>query len=311
MERFGIIINPKAGGGISGGIVRDVLERLGPRVIYAGPNEIEFLRASKFKVFKIEIERKNTFEDTLALVERFNELELDAVIVFGGDGTMSDASFSIHPLLCIPTGTTNVSPLIFNDSTTFSIDEIKPERLVRRKMGGLVVRVDELSFKAFNDVVVGSTILATLKGKQAQIDAELFLQGKKVESKPRKFKVRIEIAKGRKILKTLSGVFGNVFISPTSERYLGKGIAGGAAASTLANFKGVVACTNEGMIYRYSKEELREVEPFVTASLSFDEGEIVRIFANEVVSRDGTPIKKAEYAEVEYQRNLVEVLKLG
>jgi predicted polyphosphate/ATP-dependent NAD kinase len=198
---------------------------------------------------------------------------------------------------------------VFNDSPSFSLDEIVPERFVRRKVDGLVVRISGSSFNAFNDVVVGSTILSTLDGRKTQVDAELFLRGKKVESKPRKFRARIEISRGGRTLKEIAGIFGNVFVSLTGKRYLGKGIAGGAAISTFAGFKAVVACTSEGMIYRYSKEELREVEPFVTTSLSFDEDEVVKIYANEIVSRDGTPIGKG-YTEVECKSELVEVLKL-
>jgi predicted polyphosphate/ATP-dependent NAD kinase len=307
LERIGVVINPKAGKGISSKLVNAVVGKISPREIFCSGMAKDILK--DFRVNEVEIEEKGNVEDTVRLVEELNELELDAVVVFGGDGTMSDASISRHPLLCIPTGTTNVSPLVFNDSPSFSLDEIVPERFVRRKVDGLVVRISGSSFNAFNDVVVGSTILSTLDGRKTQVDAELFLRGKKVESKPRKFRARIEISRGGRTLKEIAGIFGNVFVSLTGKRYLGKGIAGGAAISTFAGFKAVVACTSEGMIYRYSKEELREVEPFVTTSLSFDEDEVVKIYANEIVSRDGTPIGKG-YTEVECKSELVEVLKL-
>ncbi|MBO8183411.1 MAG: NAD(+)/NADH kinase [Archaeoglobus sp.] len=311
LEKIGLVINPKAGRGIDSELVKSVVERLSPLEVFCseiGEGLIKGLGGSKINL--VEIDYKGNYEDTIKLVEELNKLDLDAVVVFGGDGTMSDASISKHPLLCLPTGTTNVSPLIFNDSPTFSIEEIEPQKFTRKQIGGLVVRVDDLSFNAFNDVVVGSTILSTVNGKKTQVDAELFLKGEKVESKPKKFKARVEIAKDGEILKMTAGIFGNIFVSPTSERYLGKGITGGAAISTFAGFKAVVACTSEGMIYRYSKEGLREVEPFVTTSLSFDEGETVRIHADEVISRDGTPIKRFRHAEVEYRENLVEVLKV-
>jgi len=318
LEKIGIVVNPKAGNGIDPEIVKRVIGRLSPRKVYGGPDELgrNYLKGLKdFKEIFIELEFEPTgkAEDTIRLVERFNEfdeIDLDAVVVFGGDGTMSDASISKHPLLCIPTGTTNVSPLVFNDSTTFSVEEINPARFIIKEMDGLVVKVDGLNFNAFNDVVVGSTILSTVEGKRTHVDAEAFLAGKKIESKPRKFHARIEIVKGNEILKSIEGTFGNIFVSLTDERYLGKGITGGAAISTFAGFKAVVACTNVGMIYGYSKEELRSVEPFVTNSLSFDEGEKVRIFSDEVISRDGTPIKRMKYAEVEYRKGLVRVLKL-
>ncbi len=327
IERIGIVVNPKAGNGVKRNLIKKVINKLSPRIIYGGLGKLgedyfkdsedsenaegfEDLEGFKGSFIKLEFEPTGKVEDTIRLVKSFNEIDLDAVVVFGGDGTMSDASTSKHPLLCIPIGTTNVSPLIFNDSTTFSVEEIDPRRFVIKEIDGLVVKVDDSHFNAFNDVVVGSTILSTVDGRKTQIDAEAFLEGRKVESKPRKFYARVEIVKEDKVLKSIEGTFGNVFVSLTGKRYLGKGIAGGAAISTFAGFKAVVACTNEGMLYYYSKEELRRVEPFVTTSLSFDEGEKVRIYSDEVISRDGTPIKRGGYAEIEYRKGLVKVLKL-
>ncbi len=314
LERIGLIVNPKAGK-FNREIVKEVVDRLSPCMVYVGPAELGgYLRgfgfeSSKVDLVELEFEPSGSAEDTVWLVRRFNEIDLDAVVVFGGDGTMSDASISKHPLLCIPTGTTNVSPLIFNDSTTFTVEEIDPTKFVIKEIDGLVVEIDGLYFNAFNDVVVGSTILSTINGRKTQIDAEAFLEGRKIESKPKKFHAKVEIMRGNEILKSIEGIFGNIFISLTGKRYLGKGIAGGVAISTFVGFKAAIACTNEGMICHYSKDELRSMEPFVTSTLSFDEGEKVRILTDGVVSRDGTPIKKGN-VEVEFRERLVKVLKL-
>jgi len=315
LERIGLIVNPKAGKGIEAELIRKVINRISPIKVFGGPEEIgeiyfRGVEDSKYDFIELELTLREKADDTVQLVKKLNKLDLDAIVVFGGDGTMSDASISKHPLLCIPTGTTNVSPLIFNDSTSFSLQEIDPKRFVVKEIDGLILKLEDSYFNAFNDVVVGSTILSTIDGKKTQVDAESFLERRKIESRPRKFYARVEIVRGDEVLKSIEGTFGNIFVSLTGERYLGKGIAGGAAISTFAGFKAVVACTNEGMIYRYSKEELRSVEPFVTTSLSFDEGEKVRILSDEVISRDGTPIKRIKNAEIEYKKGLVKVLKL-
>jgi len=288
------VLNPVAGGGFDDSkkaIVTEVLKKLGG----------EFVTTSKIaKMLGIEAETVRLDEtgtrlDTVNLVRELDG-KVDVIAVFGGDGTVSDAASAKPrtPLLCIGIGTTNVSPALCQPDF---------ERLREVDIRGLVVKFKGEERVAFNDIVVGSTILSTVDGRRVQVDAYRFMRGEKVVAKPRKFRARVEVGD-----RVVEGVFGNVFVAMTDRRFLGKGIAGGASLSAFLGFKGVVACVSEGIVVStYTKDDLRRIEPVVTTTVSFDD-ETVKISAEEVISCDGNPIGVGK-AEVRIVEGVVRVLK--
>lgn len=294
--KIGLVVNPSAGGGLNEkkiALISNTLKKLSGE-IYTSEN---IAKAVKVKAITVDLPVKGTREDTLNLVRKLDPI-VDIIAVFGGDGTMSDAASAkpSKPLLCIGIGTTNVSPLLASS-------DFDPENLREVEMRGLQVRVGEDERVAFNDVVVGSTILSTVNGKSVQIDAREFMKGKKVVSLPRKFRATVEV--GERIVE---GIFGNIFVALTDRRFLGKGIAGGASLSAFIGFKAVVACISEGIVVSsYTKDDVRRLEPIVTKTISFDD-EVVRISADEVISCDGNPVGEG-YAEVRVVENAVKVLK--
>ncbi|RLI72109.1 hypothetical protein DRO97_09195, partial [Archaeoglobales archaeon] len=194
-------------------------------------------------------------------------------------------------------GTTNVSSVLC--PIDFDVDELK-----ETKIDGLLLKVKKIERIAFNDVVVGSTVLATVDGRKVQIDAEKFIDGKKVFAMPRKFYGVVEGAK------KIEGYFGNIFVALSDKRFLGKGIAGGTSLSAFLGFKAVVACVSEPIVVStYTKDDLTKMEPIVTKTMSFDDK--IKIKANEVISCDGNPVKKLddEVAEVNVVKDVVRVLK--
>lgn len=223
---------------------------------------------------------------------------MDVIAVFGGDGTVSDAASArpTKPLLCIGTGTTNVSPALCNPS-------FDPEKLKPVVLRGIRLDVKSETRMAFNDVVVGSTILTTIDGNRVQVDAREFMMGRKIVALPRKFRAKVEVG-GKK----LEGIFGNIFVAFPDSRFLGKGIAGGASLSAFMGFKGVVACVDEGIIVStYTKDDVRKLEPIKTETISFDD-ETVKIEANEIISCDGNPVAIGR-AEVRIVDRALVVLK--
>jgi len=288
------VLNPVAGGGFDDSkkaIVTEVLKKLGG----------EFVTTSKIaKMLGIEAETVRLDEtgtrlDTVNLVRELDG-KVDVIAVFGGDGTVSDAASAKPrtPLLCIGIGTTNVSPALCQPDF---------ERLREVDIRGLVVKFKGEERVAFNDIVVGSTILSTVDGRRVQVDAYRFMRGEKVVAKPRKFRARVEVGD-----RVVEGVFGNVFVAMTDRRFLGKGIAGGASLSAFLGFKGVVACVSEGIVVStYTKDDLRRIEPVVTTTVSFDD-ENGKISAEEVISCDGNPIGVGK-AEVRIVEGVVRVLK--
>ncbi len=288
------MLNPYAGGGFDDSKkakVIDVLKKL----------DRDFVTTSRIaKMLGIEaeivhLEETDTRLDTVNLVRMLDE-KVDVIAVFGGDGTVSDAASARPktPLLCIGIGTTNVSPALCPEDF---------EKLREVEMRGLVVKFKDDERVAFNDVVVGSTILSTVDGKKVQVDARSFMRGEKIIARPRKFRAKVEVGD-----RVVEGVFGNIFVGMRDMRFLGKGIAGGASLSAFLGFKGVVACISEGIVVStYTKDDLRRIEPIVTTTISFDD-ETVKISAEEVISCDGNPLGVGE-VEVRIEDGVVKVMK--
>ncbi len=295
--KIGLIVNPKAGGGLNEDkmrLVSSTLRKLNPDVVFTSQR---LFPIKGFRVVDIPITIRGNRWDTVELVKKLDEL-VDMIVVFGGDGTISDVASAKPktPLLCIGIGTTNVSPALCDPD--FKIDELKVVRI-----RGLELRTERDFRIAFNDVVVGSTVLATVNGRRVQVDAREFMKGKLVITTPKKFKARVEVGDRR-----VEGVFGNIFVALTDRRFLGKGIAGGISLSAFLGFKGVVACISEGIVVStYSKDDVKRLEPITTMTLSFDD-EIVKIWADEVISCDGNPVTIG-YAEVRVVDDAVTVLK--
>ena len=288
------MLNPVAGGGFDDSkkaIVTEVLKKLGGEFVTTS----EIAKMLGIEAETVRLDETGTRLDTVNLVREFDG-KVDVIAVFGGDGTVSDAASAKPrtPLLCIGIGTTNVSPALCQPDF---------ERLREVDIRGLVVKFKGEERVAFNDIVVGSTILSTVDGRRVQVDAYRFMRGEKVVAKPRKFRARVEVGD-----RFVEGVFGNVFVAMTDRRFLGKGIAGGASLSAFLGFKGVVACVSEGIVVStYTKDDLRRIEPVVTTTVSFDD-ENVKISAEEVISCDGNPIGVGK-AEVRIVEGVVRVLK--
>ena len=289
--KVGVVVNPKAGRGADRELILKVLRKLNPEKVITGQDDLgaSYLTGAEI----IEIERSYDRNDTIRLVRELDKVA-DVIVIFGGDGTMSDAASALpeKPLLCIGTGTTNVSPLLCDpDFGNLKIVEFD----------GLFVK--KYNRIAFNDVVAGPTILSTVNGKVVEIDALEFMRGRIKRGRRGKFFARVE-AEGR----VIEGMFGNVFLSMLDRRYLGKGISGGASISAFVGFKCLAACISETIVVSsLTKEELRDLEPIRTETLSFDRK--AKLFAETVISADGNPFAFNDEIEVEYREKIVKVLK--
>ncbi len=289
--KVGVVVNPKAGRGVDKRLILKVIRKLNPEKVITGQDDLgaSYLKGAEI----IEIERSYDRNDTIRLVRELDKVA-DVIVIFGGDGTMSDAASALpeKPLLCIGTGTTNVSPLLCDP-------DFRNLKLV--EFDGLFVK--KYNRIAFNDVVAGPTILSTVNGRVMEIDALEFMRGKIKMGRRGKFFARVE-AEGR----VIEGVFGNVFLSILDQRYLGKGISGGASISAFVGFKCIAACISETIVVSsLTKKELRDLEPIRTETLSFDKK--ARLFAETVISADGNPFTFNDEVEVEFREKIVKILK--
>ncbi len=289
--KVGIVVNPRAGSGVKRDVIRKVIEKLKPDQIFTGQDDLGEKFVEKAEV--IEIERRYDRNDTINLVKKLDKI-VDLIVIFGGDGTMSDASsaFPKKPLLCIGTGTTNVSPLLVNPNF---------EKLRVVEFSGLYV--EKYNRIAFNDIVAGPTILSTVNGKITEIDALEFMRGRIKRGSGKRFFARVEAENS-----SIEGYFGNIFASILDKRYLGKGISGGASISAFVGFNCLIACVSETIVISsMTKSDLKKKEPIKTETISFDR--MAKIYAESVISADGNPFTFNDEIKIEFREGIVKVLK--
>ncbi len=288
--KLGVVVNPKAGKGPDREIIKRAVEKLDPDEIVTGQDDLGEIYIENSHV--VEVERTYDRNDTKRLVEVLDR-KVDVIAVFGGDGTASDAAsaFPKKPLLCIPMGTTNVSPLMSESLENLQVYEVD------------ALHVRDYGRVAFNDVVAGPTVLGTVDGEITELDALSFMSGEIRKGNPGKFYGRV--AEGERVIE---GIFGNIFVSMLDRRYLGKGISGGASISAFAGFRCLAACLSHTVVLgSITKESLRNLEPIRTETMSFDDGII--IYADTVISADGNPFAYREEVEIRFLEKAVKVLK--
>lgn len=227
----------------------------------------------------------------------------DAIMVIGGDGTMSDAAYSLFrngattPILGIGAGSTNAGPLITVKAR--ELDKLDSHKLTVQEVGGILATLNnEQVGLGFNDVVLGDTVLTTLDGRVVQVSAADFMKGKKTPASPSRVgtinsEVHI-LRQGESPARVHKGVFGQMFAAPLEERYLGKGLAGGASIAAALGLPAGIAITSEPLInFSICQEELLAMEPIVTSTASFRKGDevVVRgLKEGTCLNVDGNPL---------------------
>ncbi|MCX9085173.1 MAG: diacylglycerol kinase family protein [Candidatus Methanoperedens sp.] len=306
IKYLGVIVNPKAGAG------KIAIEKIASRAI------------EKFSY--CEIIRSNPVgrEGTMKIARELAS-GVDAILVIGGDGTMSDIAYSLFrsgmdtPIIGIGAGSTNAGPLI--TAKAKEIDQIDPGKLSLKEVGGiLAVLNDKQLGLGFNDIVFGDTILTTIKGKVVQVSAAQFMKGKKIPSPPamagtETSEVVIERKGTTKLIHR--GLFGQMFASPLEERYLGKGLAGGTSLASALGLPAGIAITSEPLVnYSIVQEEFLEIEPIITKTASFREGDEVIVHGLKegiYLNIDGNPlaiIKPDDEVRLSYIPDAIKILKV-
>lgn len=267
INKIGVIVNPEAG---------------------AGRESIESIASSAIEMLKeIQVVRPRIGEGREATMTYAAQLSsiVDAILVVGGDGTMSDVAYSLYrcgaatPILGIGSGSTNAGPLI--TVKAMQLERLDMHKLSMQKVGGILASLnDEQLGLGFNDIVLGDTVLTTLDGRVVQVKAVDFMKGKKISASPLKVgTIKSEIVierQGETSVKVHKGIFGQMFAAPLEERYLGKGLAGGTSLAAALGLPAGIAITSEPLInYSIGQEELLSMEPIVTRTASFREGDEV------------------------------------
>ncbi len=285
INSLGIIVNPAAGVG------GEFIEGVASRAI------------SKFRDCHVIRPHIGEGRETTMAAVRAIAFSVDAILVVGGDGTMSDVAYSLFkagastPILGIGAGSTNAGSLITVSGE--ELDKLDPFAFAVHEVGGILAFVNGKQIGiGFNDVVLGDTVLTTLEGQVVQVSAAEFIKGKKTLSPPSKVgttwsEVHIE-CRGESPKPVHRGVFGQFFAAPLEERYLGKGLAGGTSLASALGLPAGIAITSEPLInFSIGVEELLFLEPIVTKTASLREEDtavVTGLHEGTCLNVDGNPL---------------------
>jgi hypothetical protein len=249
---LGLIVNRSAGLGADRGTVEMVLTALGARRVVTGPGDLgaAFIDALRWSVDVVPVPEEGGAAQTSALARRIADRGVAAMAVIGGDGTLADAGAAISdrpdaPVVCgIGSGSMSVGQLI--TCTTADLDRLDGRRLRVHAVPALVATVGDKSALSFNDVVFGTTLVGTLKGRLRDLDAAAFVQGQRRPGRPQgigqvgtivfrtgssdaedgKGPGELVVARGRRV--------GGVVVGFTSSAYVGQAITGGICLGSWA-----------------------------------------------------------------------------
>lgn len=306
-RNVGLIVNPSAGKGVSRAYsaARTVIEQLRSMAVYTGRGSIgeEALSGWSGQLKLQENSRATGKQQTRSLMGWIATQELDAVVVVGGDGTLSDvAEVCIGgncrlPILGVGTGSTNVGRLI--TCAAASCEELHPDDLEQFDVDCLTARVDERTKGfAFNDITVGYTIVGTIEGKQVNLDAARHMQGEIVAGIPKSIGnsatrvTRIVANKSTEIATGLS--VGTVIAGFAEPSFFGKAVSGGVCLTVLAGMPaGCLVCDVPLARVDCTSSALLNAPPIRSSFVSLSDGvTVVMENANPgaVLCVDGNPV---------------------
>jgi predicted polyphosphate/ATP-dependent NAD kinase len=291
---LGVITNPSAGGGKAyiQKITAQVIEKFrDSNIIYPEPGK----------------GRETTIHHACEIATC-----VDAILVVGGDGTMSDVAYGLFttgsttPILGIGAGSMNAGALISLKAT--ELDALDPDALTVREAGGILATLKgETRGLGFNDIVFGDTVLTTLNGRVVQVNAAEYMKGMKIPAPPSRagtMDSEVYIERQGKAIQIHKGEFGQIFAAPLEERYLGKGLAGGTSLAAALGLPAGIAVISQPLInYSIGPDELLSMEPIITRTASFrkDDKVVVRgLKDGTCLNIDGNPVRLLEHDDDVY-----------
>ncbi len=327
LAAVGLIVNPAAGLGASRNLdlARQVIASLNPGHVVTGPGQMG--GGVLTRAHQIAQPEGQGRKATQSLARQMADMDLDALIVVGGDGTLTDVAFALAdsmnscPILGIGAGSTNVGDLV-----TCRADEVhalEGVRFVAEYMNALVAGCNGTDLAlAFNDVVIGATVVGTLAGEVCDLDAAAFCRGERILGHPQPVASAmtgvIKMVGDRAVQVAQGSQVGTVVVG--FAHYLcfyGKAIVGGVALTGLSGQPaGCLVCTQPLVRTRLNRQELAEVEPIRSSYISLAAGEEIRAtgFAPPaVLCADGNPLQiltPDDVAHVRLSPDAVQVLRI-
>jgi hypothetical protein len=302
-RRVGLIVNPVAGSGAHESLIaaRKVVERCGAQEVATGRGQTGELALCGWPgQIKICKANETAGNQTRALAQWIAGQKLDALIVVGGDGTLSDAAIEAGntlPIIGIGTGSTNVGRLITCRASR--VEELNFNEVETWKVDALLASVnDDLAGMAFNDVIIGSTIVGTIDGQRCDLNAAGRILGKITDAKPRPVGNRntkvTRVNAGGQTLVAQGESVGTVVAGFAEPAFFGKAITGGICLATLTGLPaGCLVCDLPLAQVGMTAESLMNSAPAVSRYVSLSDGTSIvveNVEGDATLCVDGNPV---------------------
>ncbi len=330
IQNVGLIINPAAGKGFAANaeLARRGLTALGVLRVHTGQGQ---MGAAALKDMTCELSLYPVRPDpsrlqTLDLAKKLAAQALDAVLVIGGDGTLSDVAMvfcgvrGAPPLLGIGAGSTNAGALITCPGS--KIDNLDPGHLEVVPMTGLLASMDGESIGVgFNDCVLGFTVVATIDGQLQDADVGEKLSQRNVPGQPHSIglpstQVEKISSYGRQQVAAGESV-GTVIIGLAERSFIAKAITGGVCLASFAGLPAGCLVADQALVrVGLSLSQTLALPPIHSVYVSFDEEEQIQVTgvrAGAALCVDGTPLrllKPNDVVSFQVRREVIRAFKL-
>jgi len=310
-RQAGVIVNPVAGISPRESLraARQAAERLGIIKVLTGPGQLgaEAFTGWSGQLQVHDLRAQGGREQTRALAGQIASTAIDVMIVVGGDGTLADVSRVFlqrkfrAPILGIGAGSTNVGRLI--TCCVERVEQIKFEALEAWDVDGILVTLNDQPIAlAFNDVVVGHTIVGMLDGKRRDLDAVERISGHLIPGKPRSAggsstrvirrstnNSDLLIADGRSVATVVVGF--------ADSSFFGRAVTGGICLATVAGLPaGCIVSDTPLVQIEIDAATLQAIEPVTSRYASVANGDSIVIegVADAALCADGNPLRRLE-----------------
>ncbi|MBL8130835.1 MAG: NAD(+)/NADH kinase [Anaerolineae bacterium] len=324
----GVIVNPKAGQGAAQNLraAARLAKALDAQTLLTGPGVLGADALPSARI--LPIPPLSGREASQALAAAALAAGVDALAVIGGDGTLSDVAFVIHesgarcPILGIGAGSINAGDLIACQSA--QIDALREADFRVESVSALEAGCNDKALAlAFNDVVIGTTIVGTVGTEFADLDANAFLKGQRILGEPRPIGIDsarvvkrrpsgdLPVASGRNVGTVIVG-FAHY------ESFFGKAIIGGVCLSALMGAPaGCLVCEQALVRTHLAPGEYQSMEPLHSSYVSLGDDGLIEISGLDfpaVLCADGNPLvalHPADHAQIRVRRGAVDVLRIA
>jgi len=305
-RRAGVIVNPVAGSGAALQSLRNAVSTIRAEEVFTGPGPSgsDGLSGWHGRVVVHEFTAGSGREQTCDLARWIAAQSVDAIVVVGGDGTLADVAQVLiklgcrTPILGIGAGSANVGRLITCRASEAS--ELRPEKLETWNVACLAARVnDDLMGQAFNDVVIGHTIVGTIDGQVRDIDAAERCRGVSVPGTPRPvggLKTRvIRSSKDGETVVAEGESVGTVVAGFAEPAFFGKAVSGGICLAAVTGLPAGCLVSSLPLVQvEISASALLQAAPIVSSYVTLSE-EVSIVVENvcdgAVLCVDGNPLR--------------------